>query len=423
MSNPSLIDWPTFWSTESRGDDWLLEPVLPRGRSVAIYAAAKRGKSLILLDLLARLATGRRVLDRPAGEPVKAAYLDLEMTEDDLRERLEDMGYGPGDDLSNLYYYLLPSLPPLDSIEGGDALLSIAEEHRPAVIAIDTLSRVLAGEENASDTLRNFYTHTSLPLKAMGITLVRLDHAGKDLERGQRGTSAKADDVDLVWQLSATEDGVRLKATHRRQAWVPEVVDLVRLSDPLRHERAAQAWPSGTAELARSLAAMGLSHHESTRAVQAALRAAGSPARRELIVAAQRWRRQSLEPAGTTFGNHREPPEPPSGTAGTTSGTTPEPPSGTGFGNHWEPDSEPPPEPLGTTLEGTWEPVPPLKGEPGSQPARYCPEPGCDLPANDCPFHGDPACSVTGCGGALAGFAPDGRPLCARHFQRLEVTS
>ena len=40
-----------------------------------------------------------------------------------------------------------------------------------------------------------------MALKEAGIALLRIDHAGKDLTRGQRGTSAKRDDVEVVWFL------------------------------------------------------------------------------------------------------------------------------------------------------------------------------------------------------------------------------
>ncbi len=69
----------------------------------------------------------------PAPHPC-TLYLDCEMTPDDLRERLGDMGYGPGDDLEPLAYYSLPSLPPLDTPEGG-AVTELAREHGHLVVS------------------------------------------------------------------------------------------------------------------------------------------------------------------------------------------------------------------------------------------------------------------------------------------------
>ncbi len=313
---PSLVEWSTFWSKDRRLEDWLAAPMLPRGRSIAMFSPPKTGKSLLALDIAARLATGQRLLDQPAGAAINVLYLDKEMTEDDLYERLEDMGYGPETDLSHLFYYLLPDLPPLDTPEGGDVLRQMASGHKADLVIIDTTSRVLAGPENDADTLRAYYINTGLPLKADGRTVWRLDHSGKDLTRGQRGTSAKNDDVDLVWEMTAREDGgIRLKATHRRQSWIPEIIDLVRLEEPLRHERAAESWPAGTVELAARLDALEVPLDYGRRRVRPVLKSNEIPARNEAIDAAIRYRNRPGHTPGHT----------PQGDPGTRDGLMPAP--------------------------------------------------------------------------------------------------
>ena len=301
---PAPVYWQLFWTEVRTGGDWLCEPLLPRGRQIAVYSPAKTGKSLLALDIAVRLATGQAALDQPAGPPINVIYLDCEMTADDLRERLEDMGYGPETDLSHLHYYLLPNLPPLDSKAGGDAVVALAEIHNADLVIVDTMSRVIAGKENDSDSIRAFYMTTALPLKAAGRTILRLDHAGKDLDRGQRGTSAKVDDVDLVWELTIRdEDQLRLRATHRRQGWVPEQVDLVRMLDPLRHIRAENSWPAGTQELAETLDRLNIPLDFGNRKVRPLLREAGHPSRNEAISAAIRYRKTQSLKLGKPPGN------------------------------------------------------------------------------------------------------------------------
>jgi hypothetical protein len=299
----SRIDWPAFWSRDHNAEEWLVEPLLPHGRAVALYSPAKQGKSLLVLDVAARLATGGRVLDRQAGAPVDVLYLDLEMTEDDLHDRLTTMGYGPDTDLGHLHYYLLPSLPPLDTPAGGEAVLGIAARHNAQLVIIDTTARVLSGNENDADTVRAFHQHVGLPLKAAGVTVWRLDHAGKDLTRGQRGTSAKNDDVDLVWELSRRDDGLRLRATHRRQSWIPESIDLVFVEGPpFRHELlAGESFPEGTRDLAERLDAMGIPLDWGGNRVRKALRDAGHKARTDVVAAAIRYRKPVPGRAGTGF--------------------------------------------------------------------------------------------------------------------------
>ena len=181
------IDWPTFWSTESPDEDWLIEPIVATGRQTATYSPAKTGKSLLARDACAARATGRSVLGYPAKPPIDILYVDLEMTEADLRERLTDLGYGPDDDLSHLHYYQLPPLPPLDGELGGEILTNIAIELGVLLVVIDTMARAVSGKENDADTLRAFYRFTGRVLKAADIALWRLDHQGKDEAMGQRG--------------------------------------------------------------------------------------------------------------------------------------------------------------------------------------------------------------------------------------------
>lgn len=288
----SLINWQEFWQIDPKGEDWLLQPVIPRGRSIAIYSPAKQGKSLLALDIAVHLATGEPMLDSPRRDPVEVVYFDLEMTENDLYERLMDMGYGPHSDLSHFHYYLLPNLPPLDTPDGGLAVLEIVQRHQGAVAFIDTTSRVLRGPENDADTLRALYMYTGLPLKAANITVIRLDHAGKDVDRGQRGSSAKNDDVDLVWLLTSTEHGVILRATHRRQSWVPEEVPMVRMDDPLRHVHGVRSWPAGTSSLSDKLDEIGVPVDTSERAARQIMKAHGISAANEVFRAALRWRRE-----------------------------------------------------------------------------------------------------------------------------------
>jgi len=243
------IDWPTFWAADDEDEDrWLLEPLFARGRGHAIYAGAKTGKSYVILAACAALATGRPFLDKPAGEPRTVLYCDYEMTQDDVRERLEEFGYGPADDLSRLHYISLPAIDGLDTEDGGLALVAAAIAVEADLVVIDTTGRAVEGEENSADTFRAFYRHTGLGLKQAGIAFVRADHAGKDVAKGQRGSSGKNDDVDVVIQMTMTDDGRRLRATHRRMGWYPAETD-IRIIDGV-FSTAPRMWSAGVSKLA-----------------------------------------------------------------------------------------------------------------------------------------------------------------------------
>ena len=222
-----LINWKDFWTQEHTTEDWICKPLIARGRQTAIFAGAKTGKSWLTLNAVAALATGKPILGQQAQPPVHCLYLDYEMIESDLYERLEQFGYTEDDDLSHFHYAIIPSLPPLNTTEGASALMHLINLVKAEVVVIDTTGRAIDGEENSADSYREFARTTGLALKRAGVACVRTDHAGKNAKLGQRGSSAKNDDVDIVFQLIKTDDGLRLKRTHTRISWVPETIDLI----------------------------------------------------------------------------------------------------------------------------------------------------------------------------------------------------
>lgn len=295
VGGPLFIDWPTFWECDRSQQEWVYEDILARGRGHSIYAPYKEGKSLLSLFIAAQLATGN--------DSVVVIYLDYEMTEDDLFERLDDMGYGPGTDLSRLRYAPLPFLPPLDTAQGGKALTRLVDEVQAEwpdhhlVVIIDTIDRATEGPENESDTFRDFYRHSGIVLKRRGITWARLDRSGKDPARGPRGASGKGDDVDVLWKLTLSKNVLRLHRDAARMAWVPENVILTMMEEPLRYDRVASAWPEGTSDAAEALDRLGVPLDASVRAADMALREAKQGRRRQVVAAALRWRREPLRSA------------------------------------------------------------------------------------------------------------------------------
>jgi hypothetical protein len=288
-----FVDWDTFWFRDRSEADYLLEDVIVRGRGHAIYAPHKEGKSLFSLWACTQ------IIKCQANTVV--IYLDYEMTEDDLQERLEDMGYGADTDLSRLRYWLLPTLPPLNTMHGAGALMEIVHavaathpEHHICVV-IDTTSRAVQGEENDSTTYQEFYRLTGMRLKQMGVTWVRLDHEGKDASRGQRGSSAKGDDIDVAWRVGKVDGGILLKRKLSRLSWVPESVAFQIGQDPLRYIRTGETVPAGTAEVIEILDGLSVPCQASANAAQKALREADEGRARQLVQAAQKARKRRDE--------------------------------------------------------------------------------------------------------------------------------
>ena len=238
----ALLDWEPFFATDFGAVELLLGKLLAPGQQMTLVGDGKAGKSLFAQEWLWRMATGQSFLgDRPHA-PVPVLYVDAENGHQDIQDRFASYGGGPRG-MGLLSYASFPPIRPLDTAGGGQDLLAMVRECEAQLVALDTVSRFISGPENDADTWLSLYRHTLLPLKRAGIASVRLDHMGKDSERGARGSSAKNQDVDHVWELRVQGGGNLLLArTHTRTGIGPDRFHLIRQA----HREGDRWMPGGT---------------------------------------------------------------------------------------------------------------------------------------------------------------------------------
>lgn len=299
-----ILDWRAEWDIEST-EEWILEPLVPARRMVALYSPPKAGKSILMLELAASIATGRSVLGATPRQ-CRVLYVDYENDpREDTISRLKKMGYKK-DELDDLIVIPYPAISPMDTARGGQELLALAQYHEVELVIIDTVSRTIQGEENENNTWLAFYRLTGLPLKKAGISLLRLDHAGKDVAKGQRGGSAKLGDIDAVWRLDKVDDHdgattLTLNCEAQRFSFQDTFLTITRKDWPLRHEvqaNAARAAIDAKVDACvEALEMAGVPKTVSTRDALKALRAHGWRGRNTIVQSAlQRRGGTILEP-------------------------------------------------------------------------------------------------------------------------------
>ncbi len=165
------------------------------------------------------------------------------------------------------------------------------------------MARVVEGDENSADTYRDFYRYSGCRLKAAGVALLRLDHAGKDISAGGRA-GLRADDLDS-YALSLVEERVVLTRTKSRVSYVPAEVALVRETDPyLHHVVAPVSYPPGTPDCAALLDKFGVALDATAAVAMGLLKEAGQGKRKAIVLAALKLRRNRAR-AGNQRGGHR----------------------------------------------------------------------------------------------------------------------
>ncbi|MGW5175858.1 AAA family ATPase [Streptomyces sp. NPDC004082] len=224
----SLLDWGVFFATDFGAIQLLPGKLMGPGQQITLVGDGKAGKSLFCQEWMWRMATGQTFLGDQPQPPVRILYLDAENGQEQVQERFLSFGAGPRH-MGELRYASFPPVRPLDTAGGGADVLAMVKATGAELVVIDTISRFISAPENDADTWLNLYRHTLLPLKRDRVASVRLDHFGKDKERGGRGSSAKTQDVDHVWELSAQGGGTLvLKRTHTRTGIGPDQFTLLR---------------------------------------------------------------------------------------------------------------------------------------------------------------------------------------------------
>lgn len=243
------IDWDDAFAQDFSQMDWLPGRFMERGQQVTLVGDGKVGKSLFTLDWVIRAVTGRPFIGDEARAPIKVLYFDRENSLRDIITRAKAFGAGPDDLRGRLFYRQFPRFSGAldESSQAAREFLGIVDELLPDIVILDTASRFIAGKENDSDTWLQLYQLVHAPLKSRGVACARLDHFGKDSDRGSRGSSAKTQDVDHVWEMRRVDERkqlfgeiervattIALKRTHTRSGLGEDDFTIVRRGERRR---------------------------------------------------------------------------------------------------------------------------------------------------------------------------------------------
>lgn len=205
------IDWDELFAQDFNSANHLPGQLLEAGQQIAVIGDGKSGKSLIMADWCVKAIQGLPFLTDNTCDPLVIMYLDAENSLRDLGMRMISLGANPSILNGKLIYLSFPPFKPLDSDDGARQVMTLVQKYRPDVVILDTVSRFIQGKENDSDTWLALYRVLHRRLKAAGIAGIRLDHFGKDADKGGRGSSAKSQDIDHVWELTVQEEGQSAK--------------------------------------------------------------------------------------------------------------------------------------------------------------------------------------------------------------------
>lgn len=219
--------------------------VLPSKGKLILGGEPKTNKSWILLNIFLDLARGRRVFDASYGNgkpvlPVNRAYrtlyLEMELGDDGLRDRLLGVDEGHPGLLSSVDCKTLPifvktrdTAMRLDTPDGRDFINAEIAQVKPDVVMFDPLSKFHLSDENSSQETGAIMRAADHIIEQHGCSVVFTHHTSKpfkdDVRQGGnrlRGSSAIFGDIDTFVEVTrkssdhAIEPVLQLDFTLRR---------------------------------------------------------------------------------------------------------------------------------------------------------------------------------------------------------------
>jgi RecA-family ATPase len=215
-----LLSAGQLLSKEIPSRRYLLKPWLRQEESLLLYAETGVGKSLFALSAAIAVAGGGGFLgyeaeESPYADGWRVLYVDGEMNEGDIQERLRGLLEGAAKIdrqkvLSNLSFISrqgqdnAPWFPSITDPEGEAFYRRVVEDSRSDLLILDNFTTLGEIEDENDAAAFNPLKQTLLGLKQQGVATVLVHHAKKD-GQGYRGSSAMAATFEVILKLSPRE--------------------------------------------------------------------------------------------------------------------------------------------------------------------------------------------------------------------------
>lgn len=190
----------------------LVKGILPAEGIAAIFGPSASGKSFLLLDLLASIATGRDWFGHRVYGTAPVVYVGLEGQGGIRKRKLAlEAKFGP---LPDYFHFVLSGGLDLRNATDRAGLIAAvkATGGEGAIICIDTLNAAAPGaDENSSQDMGAIIGGAKMIQAALGGLVILVHHTGKDTSKGLRGHSSLLAALDAAIAVERDNSGRRWK--------------------------------------------------------------------------------------------------------------------------------------------------------------------------------------------------------------------
>lgn len=185
---------------------WLIDSVIPMDSFGMLFGPSGSYKSFCAVDMAAAIASGQAWAGHTADNPGYVIYIGAEGAAGlHMRKRAWEIRHQKK--LSKLG--ILSAAVSIASIEERRNLIDLLEQlteevtQPPRLIVIDTLARSYNGDENSASDMGNFVRACDIIRVQSGASILIIHHAGKDADKGARGSSALRAAVDYEIKVTS----------------------------------------------------------------------------------------------------------------------------------------------------------------------------------------------------------------------------
>lgn len=187
--------------------EYLVDEILPRRGTVAIWGAPKTGKSFWMLDVAMHVALGREYRGRVV-EQGTCIYLALEGQSGMRKRVLAFLKHHFGDKIPFIPFRLI--MVPVTLTTDADTLIDeirfeLGADDVPKLVVVDTLARAILGDENSSKDMAAFIAAAGKIEQAFECCVAVVHHSGWNAEHS-RGASSLPAAVDVEARITRTDD-------------------------------------------------------------------------------------------------------------------------------------------------------------------------------------------------------------------------
>lgn len=176
-----------------------------------IIGEPKSRKSFLAFNIATALSSGESFACFTIKEKRKVLILSAEggyyPTRDRVKTMVKDMNE---DTLSNVLYANKLTYD-LNDEESFKSLKELIQEKGPEVVIIDPFIRFISEDENSSVKISQVFDRLRSLIDEFNISLIIIDHTGKDSRKGARGSSVKRSEYDSAIYMSRQNHNISLR--------------------------------------------------------------------------------------------------------------------------------------------------------------------------------------------------------------------